>query len=235
MQNALNEAKKGVVPTALIDLPLGNLIACFPGATLIFRQHRVGFCCHADQTLSDVAKRKQLDPHVIAAELCQLPKGPLNLPDVSDVAGFINFILSRYHDVHRDELVELIALAREIEIVHGDHPDAPVGLADAFIEMADQLDMHMMKEENVLFPAMREMSMNMPITKALAMPIHCMREEHDDQSQAIHRLQKLTNNCTVPDGTCGSWRRLYSGTGKLIEDLVAHMYLENSVLFPRFE
>ncbi|MBO6579714.1 MAG: hemerythrin domain-containing protein, partial [Thalassospira sp.] len=82
------------------------------------------------------------------------------------------------------ELIELIALSREIEIVHGDHPDAPVGLADALMEMAEQLDMHMTKEENILFPAMREMSRNTSITSALAMPIHCMREEHDDHGQA---------------------------------------------------
>lgn len=235
MQDALSKAKKTVVPAALLDQDLGSLVACFPGATLVFRRHRIGFCCHADDTLADVAKRKNLDPHMIADELCQLPKGPLTLPDVADVDGFIDFIVARYHDVHRDELVELIALAREVEIVHGDHPNAPAGLADALIEMAEQLDMHMMKEESILFPAMRDMSRNLPITAALAMPIHCMREEHDDHGQAIHRLQELTNNCTVPDGACGSWQRLYSATSKLIEDLVAHMYLENSVLFPRFE
>ena len=94
--------------------------------------------------------------------------------------------------------------------------------------------MHMAKEENVLFPAMREMSRNKSNT-TLAMPIHCMREDHEDHDKAIHRLQRLTSNCTLPDGACGSWRRLYSGTAKLIEDLVAHMYLENSVLFPQFE
>ncbi len=235
MQDALNTATLDVKPAELLDQSLGGLISCFPGATLVFRRHRIGFCCHPDQTLQEAAKRKELDPHAIAGELCKLPKGPLTMPDVGDVDGFIDFILTRYHDVHREELIELIALSREIEIVHGDHPDAPVGLADALMEMAEQLDMHMTKEENILFPAMREMSRNTSITSALAMPIHCMREEPDDHGQAIHKLQKLTNNCTLPDGVCGSWRRLYSAIGKLIEDLVAHMYLENSIRFPRFE
>ena len=234
MQDVLNTTGVQFTPADLLDQNLGGLIARFPGATLVFRQHRVGFCCHADQTLAEVAKRKDLDPRLIADDLCQLPKGPVPLPDVNDTDAFIDFILSRYHEVHRDDLTELISLSREIEIVHSDHPEAPIGLADALLEMAEQLDMHMANEENVLFPAMREMSRSKSNT-TLAMPIHCMREDHEDHGKAIHRLQKLTNNCSLPDGACGSWRRLYSGTAKLIEDLVAHMYLENSVLFPQFE
>ena len=151
------------------------------------------------------------------------------------VDAFIDYILTRYHQTHRDELAELILLARKVEAVHGDHPDVPVGLSDALFEMAEQLDAHMAKEEMVLFPAMRKMCEDGSIAVQLVMPIHCMREEHDDHGEAIHRLQKLTNHFTLPDGVCGSWRALYSGTAKLVEDLVAHIHLENEVLFPRFE
>tara|TARA_R110000868_G_scaffold162903_3_gene394769 strand:- start:257052 stop:257759 length:708 start_codon:yes stop_codon:yes gene_type:complete len=224
--------------TNLMDLAgrkIGDLIASFPGATLVFRRHKVGFCCSSSKSLAEVAQRKGFDAEVIARELCDLPKGPLTLPDVNDVDAFIDYILTRYHQTHRDELAELILLARKVEAVHGDHPDVPVGLSDALFEMAEQLDAHMAKEEMVLFPAMRKMCEDGSIAVQLVMPIHCMREEHDDHGEAIHRLQKLTNHFTLPDGVCGSWRALYSGTAKLVEDLVAHIHLENEVLFPRFE
>jgi regulator of cell morphogenesis and NO signaling len=219
----------------LVDQNIGALVAYYPGATLVFRQYGIGFCCHADQTLGELAKKKGLDVNLVANALYQLPKGPVSLPNPNDTDAFIDFILTRYHQVHRDEIAELVLLARKVEAVHGDHPDVPAGLADELFATAENLDMHMAKEEAVLFPAMREMHKNGVISPALALPIHCMREEHDDHGQAIHRLQELTNNCTVPEGVCGSWRALYSGTGKLIEDLVAHMYLENAILFPQFE
>ncbi len=235
MQSALDNTGTIVTAADLLDQNIGALIACYPGATLVFRHHRIGFCCHAEQTLTELANAKGLNADLVAQELYQLPKGPVNLPSAGDTDAFIDFILKRYHQVHRDELAELVLLARKVEAVHGDHPDVPAGLADELFAIAENLDMHMAKEEGVLFPAMREMSRNGPISAALALPIHCMREEHDDHAEAIHRLQELTHNCTVPEGVCGSWRALYSGTGKLIEDLVAHMYLENAILFPRFE
>jgi regulator of cell morphogenesis and NO signaling len=235
MQSDFNDVGTPVNATNLLDQKIGTLVAHFPGATLVLRRHNIGFCCSANQTLADIAKKKGVDAHLIAEDLCGLPKGPVELPDVNEVGTFIDFILNRYHQVHRDEIAELILLARKVEAVHGDHPDAPVGLSDALFEIAEQLDNHMAKEEMVLFPAMREMQKNNAMTATLVLPIHCMREEHDDHAEAIHRLQNLTNNCTLPDGVCGSWRALYSGTAKLIEDLVAHIHLENTVLFPRFE
>ncbi|MCA8901985.1 MAG: hypothetical protein KDA53_12125 [Hyphomonas sp.] len=51
----------------------------------------------------------------------------------------------------------------------------------------------------------------------------------------IAHIRSLTANLTPPDHACGSWRALYSGTEKLLDDLAAHMALENDVLFPRFE
>lgn len=64
----------------------------------------------------------------------------------------IDHILSRYHEVHRAQLPELIRMARRVEAVHRDHPAVPVGLA-AFLEnMKQELAEHMFKEEEVLFP-----------------------------------------------------------------------------------
>lgn len=219
----------------LVDQKIGALVAGFPGATLVLRRHKIGFCCCADQSLADVAEKKGLDANAIAREICALPKGPVQLPDVNDIGAFIDFILDRYHQVHRDEIAELILLSRKVEAVHGDHPDAPVGLSDALFSLAEELDGHMAKEEMVLFPAMREMQRDTTVAMPLVLPIHCMRDEHEQHATAIHRLQDLTNNFEAPDEACGSWRALYSGTAKLVEDLVAHIHLENEVLFPRFE
>jgi regulator of cell morphogenesis and NO signaling len=62
-----------------------------------------------------------------------------------------------------------------------------------------------------------------------------MRADHDDHAQIIALIRRLTHDLTPPDHACGSWRSLYGGTGALLEDLAAHIALENDVLFPRFE
>jgi len=147
-----------------------------------------------------------------------------------DTEALIDHILDRYHETHRRELPELIALARKVETVHGDRPEAPHGLADALAAMAPELEAHMQKEEAVLFPMMR-----MGGNPMIVHPIAMMRMEHEDHEANLARLTDLTGNFRTPDDACGSWRTLYRGVAKLVADLRAHIELENTVLFARFE
>ncbi|MGL1180974.1 hemerythrin domain-containing protein, partial [Vibrio parahaemolyticus] len=67
-------------------------------------------------------------------------------------SALIDHILTRYHARHREQLPELIRLARRVESVHGDRPECPRGLADHLETMQQELESHMQKEEMVLFP-----------------------------------------------------------------------------------
>ena len=81
--------------------------------------------------------------------------GLQNEPDIvstENKLALIDHILARYHEVHRQQLPELIRMARRVEAVHRDHPQVPRGLADHLEAMAQELDSHMRKEEMVLFP-----------------------------------------------------------------------------------
>lgn len=155
--------------------------------------------------------------------------GALEYPE--DTNGLIDHILVRYHQTHRRELPELIRLARKVESVHRDHTAAPRGLADELELMSGELDTHMQKEEEVLFPMMRQA----PDGQPLGPPMTVMRAEHDDHGGHLHRLEAITDGFRVPDGACRTWQALYSGTAKLVDDVMAHVHLENHVLFPRFE
>ena len=89
----------------------------------------------------------------------------------------IDHILARYHEVHRQQLPELIRLAMKVEQVHADSPDCPTGLADHLRDMRQELESHMQKEEQVLFPMLARGHGAMAV-----MPITMMRMEHDDLS-----------------------------------------------------
>jgi len=127
-------------------------------------------------------------------------------------------------------LTELVALARKVEAVHANHPQALHGLADLLQQMRGELEVHMKKEELILFPAMRRGA-----GTRLDAPIARMRHDHDDHGEHLRRLKVLTNDFTPPVEACRSWQALYTGTAKLSEDLMEHVHLENYVLFPRFQ
>lgn len=147
-----------------------------------------------------------------------------------ETGPLIDYILARYHEVHRADLASLVPLAERVEQVHADDPDAPEGLANALRTLAQEMEEHMTKEEMILFPAMRAGG-----GAGMEHPIAVMRADHDDHAQTIALIRELANDLTPPDHACGSWRSLYGGTTRLLEDLADHIALENDLLFPRFE
>ncbi len=219
-------------PRQFASQPVGDIAASLPGAAALFRRHGLNFCCHGQATLADAAAARGLPLPAIEAELGSL--GSLagdvrasGLPE--DTAALIDHVVTRYHAVHRRELPELIDLARRVERVHAEVDDAPHGLAVLLEAMEQDLTDHMAKEEQVLFPMMRSGGNAM-----IAGPIGVMRHEHDAHAEMLRTLEHLTHGHAPPEGACTSWRALYAGTRKLADDLVAHMHIENAILFPRF-
>lgn len=209
--------------------PIGEIATYLPGATAVFRKFRLDFCCGGEAMLAEAASRRGADLAAIEREL-----QALDLDAESDVpaesGALIDYILSRYHEVHRRELPELIKLARKVEAVHADHPRAPRGLADILQQMAGEIEVHMKKEELILFPAITAGS-----RAGLTGPIAQMRLDHDDHSAHLRRIDELCDGFAPPEGACRSWQALYAGAAKLVSDVMEHICLENNVLFPRFE
>ncbi|MDK3073631.1 hemerythrin domain-containing protein [Sedimentitalea sp. JM2-8] len=144
--------------------------------------------------------------------------------------ALMTYIRERFLKAHRQELPELVRLARKVETRHADDVDAPHGLTQALQAVTRRLEAHIHQEEAVVFPALKEGNFGQ-VQDAFAR----LRHDHADHETALNRIAAITHGFRLPPDACGSWRRLYAGLGKLAEDLDEHRYLENEVLFPRFE
>ncbi|WP_196428137.1 iron-sulfur cluster repair protein DnrN [Neisseria polysaccharea] len=138
----------------------------------------------------------------------------------------VDHILQRYHNVHRAQFEELVPLAQKVAQVHAD--TFPAEIAGMLADMQNELLMHMMKEERMLFPMI-----NQGVGRGAAIPISVMMHEHEEHDRAIARLKELTDNFQAPEGACGSWTRLYALAKEMVEDLNDHIHLENDILFAR--
>lgn len=217
----------------LMDQSLGQIARRIAGATRVFDAHHFDFCCGGSQSLRSAASAAGVDAAPIVEQLLQLQAqaGNGEAQDWSEAsdAALVDHILTRYHMVHRQQLPELLRLARRVEQVHGERPDCPHGLADHLAEMAQEMESHMRKEEDVLFP----MIVGGDGQTARA-PITVMRVEHDEHGVALARLAELTNDITPPRAACTTWRALYTGLRSFREDLMHHIHTENNILFERF-
>lgn len=147
-----------------------------------------------------------------------------------DPAALTRHIESRFHARHREQLPALAALAEKVETVHFGDDHVPEVLADLLQRMIGALEVHMKKEELILFPAIRKGG-----GLGIGTPIAVMRADHDDHAYDVAEIRRLTGDLGMPDGACRSWAALYTGLGEFLSDLEEHIRLENDVLFPPFE
>lgn len=227
--NARLETTEPGAPALSAEQALGQIAVQLPGATAVFRRLKLDFCCGGQVSLKQAAADKGLDVNAVLAELAALQRSG-DVPGVTEPGELIDHILSRYHEVHRAQLPELIRMAHRVEAVHRDHPQVPAGLGDFLEGMQEELLSHMQKEENILFPILKAGG-----NPFVVQPINVMRIEHVDHGVALEKLAALTNEAQPPAGACNTWRALYAGIAQLNDDLINHIHLENNILFPQFE
>jgi regulator of cell morphogenesis and NO signaling len=148
----------------------------------------------------------------------------------SEPTALTRHIEARYHARHREQLPQLVAMAERVEDVHFGDEGVPDGLSALLHQMIGELEVHMKKEELILFPAIRKGGM-----PGIENPIAVMRADHAGHDRELAEIYRLTGNLTLPDGACGTWTGLYRGLDEFTRDLTEHMRLENDVLFPQFE
>ena len=120
-------------------------------------------------------------------------------------------------------------MARKVNKVHGKkRPESLPELLEVYLGLKAELEQHMLKEEQILFPMIRRGE-----GATTGGPISVMEYEHDSAGRALERLRVLTDEFTVPEQACNTWRALWHGLAAFEESLHQHIHLENNILFPR--
>ncbi|MBK7874811.1 MAG: iron-sulfur cluster repair protein YtfE [Planctomycetes bacterium] len=209
---------------------LADLAATRAGASRVFHRHDLDFCCHGRVSLAEACAKKGLSVDELARAIeAEAPRATdFRRWDAAPIEDLITHLLDRFHASHRAELPRLLEMARKVERVHAEKPSCPRGLADHVARVGEELESHMQKEEQILFPMILAGRGRMA-----SMPIQVMEEEHDDHGRNLERLRVLAHGFAPPAEACGTWRALYLGLAELDELVRQHIHLENNVLFPR--
>ena len=218
-----------MTPNAMTSL--GELASAHPAAGRVFLRHRLDFCCGGQRNLAEACRAAGLDPGAILDELAREAGDgePASSWDGRSLDELVDHIEARYHWTLRRDLPPLIAAARRVERVHAAKPEVPAGLADLLEQFFREMQAHMTKEESVLFPMIRRGARG----EAVYMPVRVMESEHDAHGRQLAQIRELTGDLQPPAVACTTWRALYSGLEALEAELMQHIHLENSVLFPR--
>ncbi len=210
----------------------------------IFKKYGLDFCCGGKKTLKQACAEKGLDAAAIEQELAQTNISanlrPLPYNDWS-IDFLADYIQNMHHGYVRKTLPEIRSYAAKVAAVHQqEHPEL-IQIAELVEEIHEELSAHMVKEEKVLFPYVKELVKAKANTQPLYAaqfgtvqnPINMMEMEHEMVGKNLEQIRLLSKNYALPADACASYKLLFSLLNEFESDLFIHIHLENNILFPK--
>lgn len=131
------------------------------------------------------------------------------------------------------ELPRLDAMLTLVRRVHGpNHADVLEPLGEAFTALKAELEAHLHKEEEVVFPAILRLARGERTPEVMA-GVHELEDEHQAAGALLAAMHRVTHDFAMPDDVCNTYRGVYTGLLELEQDIHQHIHLENNVLFTR--
>ncbi|RIK75648.1 MAG: iron-sulfur cluster repair di-iron protein [Planctomycetota bacterium] len=220
---------------------VGELVARHPALSRVFEEAGVDYCCGGKKPLADACEQNGLDPAAFVVKLQQAA-------DTADAGQFVDaaamllteladHIEQTHHAYLKAELPRIDFLTAKVSSVHGDHDGRLREIRRITVQFIDELSAHMMKEERVLFPMIRQLeSGSSPLAfhcGSIGNPIRQMELEHHGAGDALEQLRALSDGYTPPDWACNTYRAMLDALSRLERDMHQHVHKEDNVLFPR--
>jgi regulator of cell morphogenesis and NO signaling len=212
-------------------------------SAIVFEEYGLDFCCKGKRPLSQACEDKNVDVQKVLDDLNKLSNGNDGSQNINDwqLDFMIDYIINNHHQYVR-RMIPVISLhSDKVASVHGSNHPETLKIADLFLAVRDELEMHMMKEERILFPYIKQLhqakvnneTATPPPFGSIQNPIRMMEAEHENAGDAMSKIRELSSNFSTPDDACNIFKALYSELKEFEEDLHKHIHLENNLLFPK--
>lgn len=223
-----------------LNQTVGSVVAQHPALSRVFESAGIDYCCGGKVSLEEACAKQGLDPDQLMAQLraaSQQAPAPAVNPAAMSLTQLADHIEQTHHVYLRSELSRLDILTEKVARVHGGKEPRLKELRTVFRSLADELSAHMFKEEQILFPMIRELEVADLAPQfhcgTLANPIGQMEFEHDGAASSLERQRTLTDGFQPPPWACNTYRAMLDALDRLEQDLHEHIHKENNVLFPR--
>ncbi len=223
-----------------LDVTIGSLVTERLGRARVFEQYGLDYCCGGKVALGEACKKKGLDSQEVltALKASDADEKAVDSTDwrAASLTELADHIEATHHAYLNGELPRLSQLMEKVVNAHSKRYPDLVKVAETLEALRAELTQHMAKEEQILFPLIREMDSDGQINfecGSVVHPIGVMEHEHNNAGQALDRLRSLTQDYQAPEKACNTYRALLAGLTELELDLHRHIHKENNILFSR--
>ena len=225
------------------DYSLGEVVTVYPAVVKKFNDMELDYCCGGNKSLELALKEKGVDVDKFVQDLNKEFKEfkfeNSQYVDWREKSSeeLISHIVETHHGETFRLLKEIDPLMVKVFRVHFSHdPELLMKVHSLFGKLKCELEEHLLKEENILFPLMikYDKAKNEKEKKEIEEDIRIIVNEHEAAGDILKELAEVTDDYKVPEWGCISFKLLYDYLHDLEKDLFIHIHKENNILFPRY-
>ena len=218
--------------TKQLTITIGDSAAKDSRVAAVIRISETELCCDSNELrqLQTVLKQSATGKAIALQELYTW-----------DIEMLIDYIINFHHQYVKDNAVVIYDLAQKVMYRHSEkHPEFKKLTSQIFLFLHGLLN-HLMKEEKLLFPEMKQLIRDKRLTGTVIYTtldlikngVRLMQKQHLVAEEDMNVFRELTNDYKVPEDTCTLCNLLFKKMSEFENDLIMHIYLENKILFPK--
>ncbi len=219
---------------------VGDFVRQKPARARVFEALKIDYCCGGGKvSLRRACEKRGIDVDEVLQAITQtdVQAEADTLVDVNamGLTELADHIEATHHAYLSEELPRLDFMTEKVSRVHGDKDARLYEMREAYVALKAELEPHMMKEEKILFPIVRQLEASAERPEfhcgSVANPIRQMEHEHDLAGNALAILSETTDGYTPPEWACNTYRAMLDSLARLQRDMHQHIHKENNVLF----
>ena len=228
----IDYARKGSDTMITKDMTLADVVKAHPNTIGFLNGLHLDYCCGGHDPIAMAVREKGLDVDKFLAELNQAAAKKATQRDVHDdieafktlkVTEMLDDLEATHHVTDRRLMAETEELLNKILIVHYPHHGKMLTrLHHLYAGLKAELEEHFAKEEQLVFPLMRQHPHSDSQTLSL---IQDLETEHTGAGDVIKEIQELTDNFTPPADACPTFRHTYVVMEQLFDDIFIHIFV----------
>jgi len=226
-----------------LNLSVGEIVTKDFRTASVFSEYGIDFCCGGDKTLKEACEEKSVNVSELENKLDVAIQSKAEGVDFNSwsLDLLVDYIEKTHHTYIKGKAPILLQYLKKISEVHGERHPELIEIYDLFLHSALDLEMHLNKEEHILFPFIRQLAeheksgqrMEPGHFGTIQNPIAMMKEEHVKEGERFDTISKLSGGYAVPEDACNTYRIAYAMLNEFEQDLHKHIHLENNILFPK--
>lgn len=225
-------------------LSLGESVIIYPALIERYNEMQLDYCCGGSESLESAFAKKNIDVDKFVDEInkevdnFKFEESEFIDWTTKSSKELINHINNTHHVKTFTLLKEIDPLMTKVFRVHFAHlPEVLTTVHKLFGTLKCEIEEHLVKEEEVLFPLMLkyENAKDESEKEELLENIKLITSEHEAAGDILKELEEVTNDYKAPEWACTSFKILYQKLNELEKDLFVHIHKENNILFKRYQ